>query len=79
MKLSILVCAISVIMVTASPGASSLKRGFKEVMIPSENGGPVQIACIECPCDGWTGSCECVPDGCCCSWPQPTITGWVGA
>ncbi|OAL06298.1 hypothetical protein IQ06DRAFT_343520 [Phaeosphaeriaceae sp. SRC1lsM3a] len=79
MKLSILAFVISVVTVVASPSASSLKRGFKEVDVPGEY-GPVQIACIECPCDGWDpNSCQCIPNGCCCNWSQPTTTGWLGA
>ncbi|KAH3904403.1 hypothetical protein HBI56_232310 [Parastagonospora nodorum] len=86
MKLTILVGALSAVYVMASPHASRLNRPFKEVQVaatPTANipSGTYQIACVECPCDGFDGPCHCVSDGCCCNGGpiQPPATGWRNA
>jgi len=54
--------------VLAAPGAISLNRSFKTIAVRDNDNveGTVQVACIECPCGGFTGACECVSGGCCC-------------
>ncbi|KAF2133789.1 hypothetical protein P153DRAFT_380967 [Dothidotthia symphoricarpi CBS 119687] len=58
MQLPLILTTFFVALAVASPGTTSLKRSFIE-----RDG--IQIACIECPCDGFSGVCYCVEDGCC--------------
>ncbi|KAF2134968.1 hypothetical protein P153DRAFT_362677 [Dothidotthia symphoricarpi CBS 119687] len=63
MKLSTIAIMFFATIATASPGAISLERSFKDVEV---NGTVVQMACVMCPCHGWVGVCTCVKNGCCC-------------
>ncbi|RMZ68564.1 hypothetical protein GMOD_00008284 [Pyrenophora seminiperda CCB06] len=70
--------AIYTATVLAAPGAISLNRAFKAVAA-RDGDDTVHIACIECPCDGFSGSCQCVNNGCCCDQTvpgQPPSGGW---
>ncbi|KAF1942424.1 hypothetical protein EJ02DRAFT_444070 [Clathrospora elynae] len=68
--------------VIAAPGAFSLKRSFKTLVRSADDAGPsdeVHIACVECPCPGFSGDCQCVYQGCCCDWTVPGMPpagGW---
>ncbi|KAH9862404.1 hypothetical protein J1614_011059 [Plenodomus biglobosus] len=86
-----LIAAIVTSTVRAAPGSNSLKRAFKVVRAEPVNAlitpapaspsdDTMTIACVECPCDGWTGDCACVYMGCCCDWtvlPQPPAETWL--
>ncbi|KAF2643027.1 hypothetical protein P280DRAFT_446237 [Massarina eburnea CBS 473.64] len=65
MKLSALIALIVATVAIASPAAVSLKRSTK--LSRDVNGNEVKNPCVECPCEGFTGYCTCVPNGCCCT------------
>ncbi|KAL5116364.1 hypothetical protein ACEQ8H_005712 [Pleosporales sp. CAS-2024a] len=94
MKLSLLIGTLSAASVMASPAAtyidkSRLNRAFKDVSVTATGTADAdassetfKVACVECPCDGFSGSCQCVFQGCCCDWTipsQPPATGWRAA
>ncbi|KAL6165394.1 hypothetical protein ACJQWK_08623 [Exserohilum turcicum] len=67
--------------VLAAPGAISLNRSFKTLATRADSDaeGTIHIACVECPCNGFTGACQCVNNGCCCGQTvpgQPPAGGW---
>ncbi|KAF2202674.1 hypothetical protein GQ43DRAFT_391645 [Delitschia confertaspora ATCC 74209] len=64
MKVSFVLTLVFGVVTMASPAAISLKRSTVEVEI---NGTLTQVACIECPCEGFFGPCKCVTQGCCCT------------
>ncbi|EMD95661.1 hypothetical protein COCC4DRAFT_46262 [Bipolaris maydis ATCC 48331] len=71
--------AIYTATVLAAPGAISLNRSFKTLAGRADGDDSMKIACIECPCDGFTGACRCVNNGCCCDMTnpgQPPAGGW---
>ncbi|CAA9961083.1 hypothetical protein P3342_006660 [Pyrenophora teres f. teres] len=70
--------AIYTAIVLAAPGTISLNRSFKAIAA-RDGDDAVHIACIECPCDGFSGSCKCVNNGCCCDMTNPGMPpagGW---
>ncbi|KAF1849012.1 uncharacterized protein K460DRAFT_364933 [Cucurbitaria berberidis CBS 394.84] len=64
MKVAIIIAGILSAVAMASPPTMSLKRSFVGVEV---NGKIEPGPCVECPCDGWTGTCTCIPNGCCCT------------
>ncbi|USP82287.1 hypothetical protein yc1106_09561 [Curvularia clavata] len=69
MKVSIILAALGAAVALASPAAFllkqvSLERSVKEVR--DVDGTATQLSCVECPCDGFSGKCKCIPNGCCC-------------
>ncbi|KAF2691790.1 hypothetical protein K458DRAFT_411494 [Lentithecium fluviatile CBS 122367] len=65
MKLSALIALAAATVTLASPTAVSLERSMK---VTREAGNAIALApCVECPCEGFTGKCTCVPNGCCCT------------
>ncbi|KAF2787578.1 hypothetical protein K505DRAFT_257400 [Melanomma pulvis-pyrius CBS 109.77] len=63
MKASMIIAFLSAVVVMASPAAVSLNRSTREVIVDDA----VEIqSCVECPCSGFDGSCQCVSNGCCC-------------
>ncbi|KAH6018930.1 hypothetical protein HBI83_115090 [Parastagonospora nodorum] len=65
MKFSAVFALVSAAVVLASPAAVSLNRSPKEVRA-SDNTVSL-LSCVECPCEGFDGSCRCIPNGCCCT------------
>ncbi|KAF2877256.1 hypothetical protein BDV95DRAFT_601669 [Massariosphaeria phaeospora] len=65
MKLSALIILITASIGLASPAAVSLNRPTR--LERDENGIEQLLPCVECECNGWTGVCKCVKNGCCCT------------
>ncbi|KAH7402835.1 hypothetical protein BKA66DRAFT_564730 [Pyrenochaeta sp. MPI-SDFR-AT-0127] len=65
MKLSALIAVVAATLAVASPAAVSLNRSVKEVRNADDSVSA--LACVECPCEGFTGVCTCIPNGCCCT------------
>ncbi|KAF1958560.1 hypothetical protein CC80DRAFT_468116 [Byssothecium circinans] len=65
MKISSLIALVAATVALASPAAVSLERSTK--VTRDADGTKVLTPCIECPCEGFTGYCTCVPNGCCCT------------
>ncbi|PVI02359.1 hypothetical protein DM02DRAFT_523111 [Periconia macrospinosa] len=65
MKLSAIIALAMATVTLASPAAFSLERSTKATR--DADGATILSPCIECPCDGFTGYCTCVPNGCCCT------------
>ncbi|KAF2707670.1 hypothetical protein K504DRAFT_458151 [Pleomassaria siparia CBS 279.74] len=63
MKASFIIAALFSAIVMATPAAVSIKRATRVVMV---DGVATVQSCVECPCNGWTGDCKCVTNGCCC-------------
>ncbi|CAI9634119.1 hypothetical protein AG0111_0g12773 [Alternaria gaisen] len=64
MKLSAIIAVVIASVALASPAAVSLERSVKEVR--NADGTVASVTCVECPCDGFAGTCKCIPNGCCC-------------
>ncbi|CAN9099355.1 hypothetical protein CC77DRAFT_1020921 [Alternaria alternata] len=81
MKFALISTVIYTATVLAAPGAISLSRSFKTISVRDDNNveGTSHIACVECPCEGFSGDCKCVNNGCCCDMTnpgQPPAGGW---
>ncbi|KAF2186173.1 hypothetical protein K469DRAFT_573824 [Zopfia rhizophila CBS 207.26] len=63
MKASLIIAVLSTAIAMANPAAFSLNRATRDVQI---EGGTLQVPCVECPCEGFTGHCTCIANGCCC-------------
>ncbi|EOA85857.1 uncharacterized protein SETTUDRAFT_110809 [Exserohilum turcica Et28A] len=61
---AIITAALTASLTLASPAAVSLARSVKEIR--NDDGTVTALSCIECPCDGFVGTCKCIPNGCCC-------------
>ncbi|KAL1796216.1 hypothetical protein ACET3X_004756 [Alternaria dauci] len=64
MKLSGIIALVIASVALASPAAVRLERSVKEVR--NADGTATAATCVECPCDGFSGTCKCIPNGCCC-------------
>ncbi|KAF2254756.1 hypothetical protein BU26DRAFT_559415 [Trematosphaeria pertusa] len=65
MKLSALIVLVAASVALASPPANSLERSFK--VSRDASNAIQQTPCIECKCNGFDGTCTCIPNGCCCT------------
>ncbi|CAE7208345.1 hypothetical protein PTTW11_09818 [Pyrenophora teres f. teres] len=64
MKFSAILALAAASVAMASPAVASLERSVKEVRNAAVN--VAALSCVECPCNGFSGACTCIPNGCCC-------------